>query len=94
MLSGYVIDMSKTFRSLHDLLRPGAKLVFAVGNSAHGTESDGIVVASDVLLTAAAERCGFEDGRIEIARRLRRKRHQSEYLRESVCILTRSPDSA
>ena len=64
MVTGYLLDMSALFSALAARVKPGGRVVFAVGNSAHGPSDTGVVVASDVLLTAAAAAAGFEPDRI------------------------------
>ncbi len=84
LVNGYVQDLFATLSHLRDHLRPGGHLVYVVGNSLHGSDGGGFVIAADLLIAAAAEIAGFEIDRIAIARRPRRRRTMSPYLRESI----------
>jgi hypothetical protein len=82
--------MARTLGSAFDVLRPGAQLVYVVGNSAHGTGPTAFVIAADLLLADLATRAGFDVERIEVARSLRRRQPvESRFLRESVVFARR-----
>ena len=85
MVSGYVHDLAQTLVSLRPRLRSPARVAVVVGNSLHGSGPEAIVVAADILLSAAAEQLGFICERIAVARHLRRRGHSSQFLRESIC---------
>jgi SAM-dependent methyltransferase len=90
MIVGYARDMARTLGSAFDVLRPGAQLVYVVGNSAHGTGPTAFVIAADLLLADLATRAGFDVERIEVARSLRRRQPvESRFLRESVVFARR-----
>ena len=91
MISGYARDMAQTLESAWKRLRPGGDLVYVVGNSLHGNEDHGFVIAADLIMAELARRQGFVVERIDVARRLRRRHSDSPYLRESV-VFTKRPD--
>jgi hypothetical protein len=84
VVDGYLTDMCRVLVNLRMRLRPGAQLVCVVGNSLHGRNPDQYVIASDLLIAELARRIGFTVTRIEVARYPRRRRAESEFLRESV----------
>ena len=92
MIKGYARDMAQTLESAWDQLRPGGKLVYVVGNSLHGNEGHGFIVAADLIMAEMASRQGFIIERLDIARHLRRRRSESPFLRESI-IFANKPKS-
>jgi methylase of polypeptide subunit release factors len=56
MVCGYFDDLQQTLITLRQLLNPGAKLAFVVGNSRWG----GVVVPVDHLLALIAQRLGYK----------------------------------
>lgn len=89
MIEGYVVDMYRTLRSARSRLKPGAPLVYVVGNSAHGRGDSQFVIAADLLIAASASLAGLEVERVEVARNLHRRSCNSPYLRESVVFARR-----
>jgi DNA modification methylase len=87
MISGYSKDMSQTLAVCHKALRPGGTLVYVVGNSLHGSGSSAFIIAADLIIADLGSSIGFDVESIEIARGLRRRRHNSPFLRESVVCL-------
>lgn len=87
MVEGYADDMLKTFDAAWAALRPGGYCVYVVGNSVHGGKGSPLMIASDVLLGGLAEQAGFEVDGLHIARRLPRRRIESDYVRESMVVL-------
>jgi methylase of polypeptide subunit release factors/DNA modification methylase len=64
MIAGYFEDLKYTLDALFEVVRPGGKLAFVVGNSRWG----GVVVPVDHLLALLAERRGFNVERILVTR--------------------------
>jgi hypothetical protein len=93
MITGYAGDMKTTLETCYAALKPGAELVYVVGNSLHGEGDSAFVIAADLLLAELASEAGFDVERIEIARELRRRLASSRFLRESVVFLKR-PEAA
>lgn len=89
MINGYALDMARTLGSAWDRLRPGGDLVYVVGNSLHGNEGKGFIIAADLIMAEMARRLGFIIERIDVARRLRRRHSDSPFLRESVVFAKR-----
>ena len=89
MISGYAQDMAQTLKAAWDRLRPGGSLVYIVGNSLHGNGEQGFVIAADLIMAEVASRPGFIIDRIDVARRLRRRRSESPFLRESIVFANR-----
>lgn len=89
MISGYARDMAETLESAWNRLRPGGNLVYIVGNSLHGNENQGFVIAADLILAEIASRQGFIVEQIDVARRLRRRQSESPFLRESIVFAKR-----
>ena len=89
MISGYARDMTQTLKSAWDRLRPGGYLVYIVGNSLHGNEEQGFIIAADLIMAEMASRQGFIIERIDVARRLRRRHSESPFLRESIVFAKR-----
>ena len=92
MISGYARDMAQTLESAWDRLRPGGDLVYVVGNSLHGNEDQGFIIAADLITAEMASRQGFIIERIGVARRLRRRHSESPFLRESI-VFAKRPNS-
>ncbi|MXZ03318.1 MAG: hypothetical protein F4Y88_06505 [Chloroflexi bacterium] len=90
MVCGYARDMAQTLESAWDRLRPGGSLVYIVGNSLHGKEGEGFVVAADLIMAELATHQGFSVDRLDVARRLHRRHSRSPFLRESV-VFARKP---
>ena len=89
MISGYARDMAQTLQSAWNRLRPGGDLVYIVGNSLHGNEEQGFIIAADLIMAEIASRTGFTIERVDVARRLRRRHSESPFLRESIVFAKR-----
>ncbi|MER6810916.1 hypothetical protein ABT299_16715 [Spirillospora sp. NPDC000708] len=87
MIRGYADDMLKTLHECRGLISPQGRLAFIVGNSVHGSGGNSFIIAADVLMSALAELAGWKVSEIRIARRLRRRKIESDFLRESVVVL-------
>ena len=92
MIGGYALDMAKTLESAWDRLRPGGHLVYVVGNSLHGNQKNGFVIAADIIVAEMASRQGFIVERIDVARHLRRRQSDCPFLRESI-VFAKRPNS-
>ena len=66
--------------------------MYIVGNSLHGYEGHGFIIAADLIMAEMASRQGFIIERISVARLLRRRHSASPYLRESI-VFAKRPDS-
>jgi hypothetical protein len=91
MIAGYFEDMKITIETLAEVVRPGARLAFVVGNSRWG----GVVVPVDHLLALTAERAGFSVERILVTREKgnspqQMRRYGRIPVRESIVLFTRS----
>ncbi len=84
VLEGYILDMYRTLCSARDRLSCDGRLVYVVGNSAHGRGDSQFVIAADLLIASAACLAGLEVERVQVARHLRRRSCASRFLRESV----------
>jgi len=84
VIRGYVDDLFTTLCHLRASSADGAWLVYVVGNSLHGSGAASFTIASDLLIARLAELAGYVIDHIEIARRPRRRRTESRFLRESV----------
>jgi hypothetical protein len=84
LIRGYADDLLASLTHIRARLSFGSPLVYVVGNSVHGVGNETFVIAADVLIAALAELAGFSIDRVEIARRPRRRRVASPFLRESV----------
>lgn len=93
MVTGYTHDMYKTLDSSWSSLAPGGTLVYAVGNSLHGSNDQSFVIAADLIIARLAELVGFSIESIEVARQLHRRKSPSPFLRESVVFARRPRDS-
>lgn len=89
VVKGYADDMLATLLHTATRLGDGGKLAIIVGNSFHGKEANGYVIASDLILARLAEVAGFSVDRIEVARYPKRRKSASAFLRESVIFATR-----
>ena len=89
MIAGYALDMAQTLESAWNRLRPGGHLVYIVGNSLHGNEGHGFIIAADLIMAKLANRQGFTVERIDVARRRRRRHSESPFLRESIVFAKR-----
>lgn len=87
MIRGYVDDMLQVFQRCGGLAGPKSRLVFVVGNSAHGSGEGRFEVAADLLLARVAELAGWRVEEIRVARDLGRRGPGSELLRESAVSL-------
>ncbi|MGW0657562.1 hypothetical protein [Streptodolium elevatio] len=88
MIRGYTDDMFSTLKACRSLVSKNGRLAFIVGNSAHGSQnSSAFVIAADVLMGTLAELAGWRVVEIKIARQLKRRTSDSEFLRESVVVL-------
>lgn len=83
---GYFIDMERVLKSLHIALKPSAKCVIVVGNSAYG----GVVIPTDALLAKIAEQCGFKVDKLAVARHLTTSSQQRAFLDDRVASLRES----
>ncbi len=89
---GYFVDMEQVLKSLHTVLKPSAKCVIVVGNSAYG----GVVIPTDSLLAKIGQRCGFKVEKLAVARHLTTSSQQRAFLddrmsslRESILVLVK-----
>jgi hypothetical protein len=89
LIRGYFEDMLATLVRLQPLVAPEGRIVYVVGNSAHGQGSAGFVIAADTVIAGLAEAAGYEVDGIRVARRPARRKISSEQLRESVVFLRR-----
>jgi len=88
LIRGYVDDMFKLFQDCRNLVAENGRLVFVVGNSAHGDHESRFIIAADLLMSRLAELTGWRVEEISVARSLRRRFTNSPYLRESVVTLS------
>lgn len=84
---GYFHDMKLAFLNQFEYLQAGGRSICVVANSAHGSGSHRVTVATDLLLAQLAQSVGFEIERVLVARRTQRRDSPNPYLRESVIIL-------
>jgi hypothetical protein len=89
LVRGYFDDMLATLSRLQPLLAQNARVVYVVGNSAHGHGDNAFVIGADIVIAALAEATGFTVEKIIIARRPTRRSVSSTLLRESVVFLRR-----
>ena len=90
VVRGYFTDMTAALSSLHEALRPEGRTIVVVGNSALA----GVLIPTDLLLSAAAEKIGFSVANISVARHLTTSSQQKKrlgplraYMRESIITL-------
>ena len=88
----YLADLRQTLERQYALLRPGARAICIVGNSAHGSKKHRIPIAIDLFIATIAESVGFQVERFTVARQLRRRNHLNQFLRETV-LTFRKPSS-
>jgi hypothetical protein len=89
MIRGYTDDMLTTMKSAFAALRPGGRCIYVVGNSVHGTKTDPVMIASDLIIARVGEMVGFEVEELRVARALPRRKIDSPYVRETIGILRR-----
>jgi len=89
MINEYFFDMEKTIKMSYSALKKGGYCVIVVGNSAYL----GNVIKTDEIFSKIAQKIGFREIEINIARKLRASSQQAkilkkrESLRESVIIM-------
>ena len=88
LIRGYVDDMFSLFQECRGLIAENGRLVFIVGNSAHGDHESRFIIAADLLMSRLAELSGWRVEEIAVARSLRRRITNSRFLRESVVTLS------
>ncbi|MFE4412337.1 hypothetical protein [Streptomyces sp. NPDC056821] len=88
LIRGYVDDMFKLFQECRDIVADNGRLVYVVGNSAHGDHETRFIIAADLLMARLAELSGWKVEEIAVARSLRRRITNSPFLRESVVTLS------
>lgn len=91
VIEGYTVDMFLMVRAARNHLKPGGRMVVAVGNSAHGAAGGSHVIAADLLISRVANLAGIEVDYIDVARHLKRRRSTSPFLRESLIFATKGP---
>ncbi|SEP80469.1 DNA methylase [Lentzea xinjiangensis] len=87
IVRGYADDMLQVLINCRRLAADGSQLVFIVGNSVHGSESDSFIIAADVMMGALSELAGWRVEEVRVARHLRRRGATSHLLRESAVAL-------
>jgi hypothetical protein len=87
MIKGFVGDMARTLAACRDLVTDDGTLVIVVGNSIHGDQDGPVLIAADLLMSAAAECLGWTVQEIRVARYPKRRRINTAMLRESVVVL-------
>jgi hypothetical protein len=90
LVRGYFDDMLATLMRLRPLVALDGRVVYVVGNSAHGHGDDAFVIAADIVIAALAEAAGFAVDQIVVARRPTRRATTSSLLRESIVFLRRT----
>ena len=88
LVQGYVDDMLRVLMRSRGLVSEDGNLTFVVGNSAHGPLGHRFVIAADLLMAELAQHAGWQVDEIRVARTLTRRTAESEFLRESVVILS------
>lgn len=86
----YFDDMYQSLCSQKEALQEGGWIFCVVGNSLHGSskqKDQRIPVASDVIIASIAEAIGLEVKAIQVARKLKRRSPDSEFLRESIVVM-------
>lgn len=91
MINGYADDMLSTLTACRQLINSNGALVFVVGNSVHGTKQP-FIVAADLLIARLGELCGWHVREIRPARYPRRRRIESNFVRESIVVLEPESD--
>jgi hypothetical protein len=87
---GYVGDLALTLRHARTMLAPEGRIVIVVGNSLHGSGSDKVLVAADLLIAKLASEADLLVEELVVARRPARRAQDEAMLRESVLILSRA----
>ena len=92
MIAGYFEDMLATLKGLHQSLSSGGRVVYVVGNPAHGHGANSFVVASDIIMASLAQLVGFVVDEVVVARfpsrrNLSSNNAPSAFIRESLVIL-------
>ena len=87
---GYLQDMRTAFLKQFVYLKDNGYSVFVVANSAHGSGSHRVPVATDLLLARLAESVGFQVVKVLVARRTQRRDAPNPYLRESIITLKKA----
>jgi hypothetical protein len=90
LVRGYFDDMLATLVRLRPLVASNGRVVYVVGNSAHGHGTDEFVIAADTVIAALAEAAGYAVERIIVARHPTRRKAGSALLRESVVFLRKN----
>lgn len=89
LIFGYFDDIYVSLLSQKRILKKHGKIVIVVGNSLHGSGSETFIVATDLLITRIAFLLDLKVEGIIKARNLKRRRCNSNFLRESIIILSR-----
>ncbi|MFF5536996.1 hypothetical protein ACFY71_31815 [Streptomyces cinerochromogenes] len=88
LIKGYADDMLTLFRQCRRIISGSGRLVYVVGNSAHGSGDALFVIAADLIMARLAELANWHVEEISVARNLRRRITNSQFLRESVVTLS------
>ncbi|WP_405572774.1 hypothetical protein OG317_25410 [Streptomyces sp. NBC_01167] len=88
LIKGYADDMLTLFRHCRKIIASEGRLVYVVGNSAHGSGDALFVIAADLMMARLAELANWRVEEISVARSLRRRVTNSRFLRESVVTLS------
>jgi 16S rRNA G966 N2-methylase RsmD len=88
LIRGYADDMLTLFRHCRKVISNEGRLVYVVGNSAHGSGDALFVIAADLMMARLAELANWRVEEISVARILRRRVTNSRFLRESVVTLS------
>ncbi|TQK45596.1 hypothetical protein FBY35_7180 [Streptomyces sp. SLBN-118] len=88
LIKGYADDMLTLFRHCRKIISSEGRLVYVVGNSAHGSGNALFVIAADLMMARLAELSNWHVEEISVARSLRRRITNSRFLRESVVTLS------
>jgi hypothetical protein len=87
--NGYAMDLLLSLRWQSEILQQGGQIVCVIGNSSHGRSGNSATIAVDLWYARLAESVGLRVERIEVARRLRRRGADCDFLRESVVVLAK-----
>lgn len=87
IVKGYADDMLQVFQGCRQLASENTRLIFVVGNSVHGANSNPFIIAADIIMAAVAELAGWRVEEVRVARNLTRRGADSPLLRESVVSL-------
>ncbi|WP_189189226.1 hypothetical protein [Streptomyces albiflavescens] len=88
LIKGYADDMLTLFRQCREIISSDGRLVYVVGNSAHGSGDALFIIAADLIMARLAELANWRVEEISVARGLRRRVTNSRFLRESVVTLS------